>query len=196
MDYKSKYIKYKKKYLFIKNSNRKKIMFNPDGEQIGGIISKEEKTKIIKLYNQLSSGDLSINYDELSDEILEIIKKSVHEDIELLEYPKEKKEKMYEDIELIYSSIPPTEINYIGKVNIVALQCVIVFTENCCDTSKPFKENLNDVYTFYNELKSVNWKNYDLIKSKIINNFIFENLYLTDKNGGCWPTNFIGQIGD
>jgi hypothetical protein len=94
MDYKSKYIKYKKKYLFIKNSNRKKIMFNPDGEQIGGIISKEEKTKIIELYNQLSSGDLSINYDELSDEILEIIKKSVHEDIELLEYPKEKKEKM------------------------------------------------------------------------------------------------------
>jgi hypothetical protein len=196
MDYKSKYLNYKKKYLFLKNLNRKKIIFNPDGEQIGGNMTKEKKLEIIELYNQLSSGNPSIDYDELSSRILEIIKSIVHEEIDLLEYPSEKKQLMHSDIELIYSSIstlPTEEINYIGKVNIFALQCVIVFTENCYDTTKPFEVNLNNVYNDYNDLKkATNWKNYNSIKQEIIKNRKFKSLYFAENGREYSTTNLEG----
>ena len=188
------YLNYKKKYLFLKNLNTKKIIFNPDGEQIGGIMTKEKKLEIIELYNQLSSGNPSIDYDELSSRILEIIKSIVHEEIDLLEYPSEKKQLMHYDIELIYITVPTEERNYIGKVNIFALQCVIVFTENCYDTTKPFEVNLNNIYNHYNDLKkATNWKNYNSIKQEIIKIREFKSLYFAE-NGREYSTTNLGGI--
>ena len=99
---------------------------------------------------------------------------------------------MHSDIELIYSSMPRNERNYIGKVNIFALQCIIVFTENCHDTTTPFPISLNNTNMYYNALKESNWKNYYLIKEKVIITDKFKSLWFAENNHEYSSTNLDG----
>ena len=75
--------------------------------------------------------------------MLKILKKEVLEEIIGLKYPESQKEKMKRDLEYIFSTIDHTDTNYIGKINIVSIQCIIMFTENCIDPSTQFTVNLN-----------------------------------------------------
>ena len=190
----------KKKGLSFLKYASEDLQNNEDIQKAAVEAQEEEKIRIIKLYNKLSSGDSRINYDELSTNILKIILESTHVEIDLLEYPQEQKKNMHETIERIYSSIPKTEKNHIGKVNIFSLQCIIVFTESCCDTSKQFQDNLNDIYDVYQKFKNINWWEYDVIKSEIKYNQKFKCLCYAntdvdaDNSEEYSQTNLKGQI--
>jgi hypothetical protein len=105
--------------------------------------------------------------------MLEILKKEVLGEIVGLEYPETQKEKIRKDIDYIFSTILDSDDNYIGKINIVSLQCVMVFTENCLDPTKVFTINLNNSYNEYTNLRKGDLKKYAAgIYIRELNNWI------------------------
>ena len=179
MYFEQKYLKYKNKYLNFKSQMQHKIIFNQDEEQYGGVLTSEERIIYFKLCNQLVSRNPEIDYPLVISKILEILKKEVLGEILSLKYPESQKEKMITDVEYIFSTIDKSDTNYIGKVNIVSLQCIIIFTENCLEPTKQFSVNLNNAYRDYTNLRKGNWKDYKVMRLNLKNENAesFKDLY-------------------
>jgi hypothetical protein len=152
-------------------------MFHQDETQFGGTLTSIERSHYLKLYEQLVSRKHDIDYPLITQQILEMIIIEVHKEIETLDYPEIKKGQMLRDVSLIISSINPDDTNYIGKINIISLQFIILFTENCFDPTIVFPVNLNDNYKDYLQLRKGDWKNYDVICENLKINPKFRILY-------------------
>ena len=147
-----------------------KIKFDTDfTSQYGGKLAGTKRAEYLVLCNQLSSRNPDLDYPKITDTLINFLHTDSHEKIEALEYDMAKKDKMKSDLEYIFSNMDTTDTNFIGRLNIVSLQCIILFTENCMESSATgFEVGLNNSYYDYQVIKSGNWKNYQVIKSNLI----------------------------
>ena len=153
--------------------------------QTGGKLIKKERQEYLTLCKQLTSRtELKINYFYLTSQLLDYLRMYAIQKIEALDY---KKEKMKIDLEYIFKNIDRNETNYIGKLNIVSLQIIILFTENCYPPEKEFTSNYNNAYDDYKQLRKGDWKQYNVIKTNLIKNYGFKILYL-DSTGKPYTT--------
>lgn len=159
-----------------------KIVFNPDGNHQGGSLDKEQRATYLKLCKQLTSREPDLDYPKITAEILAFTKKEALAMIPV-EYSEAKKIMIGSSIESFFAGVPE-DTNYIGKVNLICLQCILLFTEHCMDpAAKTFPVNLNDTFEFYSYLKSINWRSYIHLRAFIVEknwqNRQVKNLYLT-----------------
>lgn len=180
--FEKKFLKYKIKN--IKLQKNYKIIFNPDEEQKGGVLTSDERIIYLELCNKITSRNSSIDYSSVTTEMLRILNKEVLKEILDLDYPEEKKEKMRNDIEYIFRTIDHTDTNYIGKINIVSIQCIMVFTENCKNPSQVFEVNSNNVYKEYIILRNGDWKDYKIMRSNLMSDSLntFYKLFYKSKD--------------
>lgn len=137
------------------------IQFN-EKNQRGGKPTREERTNYLNLCNQLTSRNQEINYPLISSHILEFLHKDVMFDISVLP----QKQEMLTDVKAIFDSIDASDTNFIGKVNIVSLQCVMMFSEYSIDHEKGAPADPDRDYKVYLELRKCNWRNYsELVKA-------------------------------
>jgi hypothetical protein len=143
-----------------------KILFNPDEIQEGGKISNERRAAYLRLCRQVTSRDSTLDYPAITAEILKFTK---DEAIAIIpeEYDTGKKTAIRRDLEAIFAAIPDDK-NYIGKINLVCLQCILLFTEHCMDpAAKSFPVNSNDAFFYYSRLKRIDWRNYSKLQAYI-----------------------------
>ena len=143
-----------------------KILFNPDEIQEGGTLGKEQRAAYLSLCRQVTSRDPTLNYPAITAQILKFTK---DEAIAIIpdEYDAGKKAVIRRDIETIFTAIPDDK-NYIGKINLVTLQCILLFTEHCMDpAAKSFPVNSNNAFFYYSRLKRIDWRNYSKLQAFI-----------------------------
>ena len=142
----------------------------------GGNLSEEERTKYMELCNKFINYDENTDYASITEEMLKILKAETEKHIDNLQkdkysgviYDENKKEKMKKELEEIFSNIDANETNYIGKINIVSLQVVLLFTIHCI--TEEYKWTVrNNEYNEYLLLTNVEWKKYEKIKECITN---------------------------
>lgn len=160
----------------------------------GAKLIKEEREKYIDLCNKLTSKDRSLNYQAITSELLTYIQdyllvpfiteKETAATVETDPTQKALINKQIQDfkskVQLISRGIDKVDTNYIGKLNIISLQFVILFTTICWpDSNKVFESNLNDVHNIYKFILSTDWTNYDALKATLNDNRskIFKKLY-------------------
>jgi len=142
-----------------------KVLFDPDKNQVGGTLTKDRRNHYFRLCNMLVSRNPDFDYPRITNEIIDIIYMEVQSKI--LEFPdvpsdQDKKSRMITSIHEIFKSAKVEDTNYIGKVNIISLQCIILFTENCI---KPDQEIVaGGIYENYLNLRRGNWKNYTVMQ--------------------------------
>jgi hypothetical protein len=99
-------------------------------------------------------------------------------------HPNNSRLRMFVLIHNIFSSASSDEDdNYFGKINIVALQCSILFTENCIGL-EPCPSLNNSINILYDSLtspprswESVKWTNYNYVREQLKKNHEFKELY-------------------
>jgi len=144
------------------------------GAPPGTLLSKGE---YMKLCNEITSDTILSNdrYEEIIQGLLEYLK------IKSLSYianvSSEFHEEMTSNLEEIFTNIDNTDTNYIGRINVVSLQCIILFTiyslkvDNCVynvDSERRFLRVFDrDSWPNYNMLTKGDWVNYKFIVSQI-----------------------------
>jgi len=169
MSLNEKYLKYKNKYLHIKNL-------------FGGKLNKEQKreyfTKLKNLYTVTGREDKY--YSDILKDLLNILYTNIDKDIEEYKEKVEDKDKdKYEDLKKKYyisSKINTDTIDIldIPEFNIRSIQIIILFTElvrltnKFADTTmqKYFQRDIK-IYDIYNNLK-LDWENYQVLYDKMI----------------------------
>ena len=144
-----------------------------------------ERPEYITLCNQLVSRNPHLNYAKITAYLITFLYNDVLKKIEKLETDRlintTKKQKMISDLAYIFSTTDTADENFIGRLNIVSLQCTILFTENCIDPI--FEDGLNNSFDYYNVLKSDDWKKYEVMKNNLTKkeSGSFSALYLDSK---------------
>ena len=93
----------------------------------GGKLPKEERKKYMDLCNQMTSREEDLDYKSIADQMIEILKKHTMAEIDSLSEG-ERKTKMKKDLKTIFDNHKHGDGNHIGRVNIVSLQVIILFT--------------------------------------------------------------------
>jgi len=144
-----------------------KIVFNTDSDvQIGGKITKEERIEYFSLVNQLTSRNPELDYETITGRLMEYLRREAFQKVDELGYEQSKKDKMKSDLEYIFSTTDHSDTNYIGRINIVSFQIIILFTENCHPPDSVFSVNLNNEYDNYTNLREGDWKNYIVMRAR------------------------------
>jgi hypothetical protein len=155
-----------------------RIVFDPDGELEtcfipkkggrylkGGSLSSAKRCEYMRLCLLITSRDPSLNYTELRDQILAIMKEDVIHHIQTL--PEADRPALLADIEQFYSTIDPSD-NPFTIINIIALQTTVLFTQYLEDPEDKRKYHM--IYSEYDYLqftKDDSWKSYTEIKEKL-----------------------------
>jgi len=161
--------------------------YDPNSDrQVGGKITKEERIQYLELVNQITSRDPTLDYSDITSKLMDYLKKdalqkiadlhnaapTISSTLQLLRSVNDsrssKEEKMKSDLEYIFSKIDHSDNNYIGRLNIVSLQIVILFTENCHPPGTVFKVNFNNEYEEYQNLKEGDWKSYVVMRDNLM----------------------------
>jgi len=148
-----------------------KIHFNSDENFSGGALTKDEKGHYLYLCALIISvDDYSINTStnqDITARILEFVKKEAHSKVDELKNSEEKKAEIHAKIEIIFSTTDPTDTNFIGRINIVCFQCILLFTFNCLDglseedtRSKFLHVFSKKSYDIYKLFMSINYLDY------------------------------------
>jgi len=144
-----------------------KIKFNPDGIQSGGVLSPAERTEYIDLCKILTSRDDTLDYPAITRCLLEITQREVLAMIPP-EYPDDKRASIETEINRYFGALPADDLNFVGKINLVCLQCILLFTEQCMDPSATtFPANVNNEFLYYSQLQSINWRDYSTLRAFI-----------------------------
>ena len=148
-----------------------KIESHFNEKKTGGAFSPEDRINYFKLVDELTSRDPHKDYDSITIELLKYLKREALEKIDGSGYSTEIITKMKDDLEFIFSNINHSDTNYIGRINIVSLQIIILFTERCIGPGITFKTNLREAYKFYLAIhdEAGEWKIYDKILQMVIN---------------------------
>ncbi len=161
-----------------------KIQFDADADfkpQTGGKLTKKERTEYLVLCNQLTSRDPNISYNQITLNLLDYLKNDALDKISNLDITEDIKAKMVADLGTIFRGIDPGDTNYIGKINIVSLQIIILFTVNTIPIGTVFSDNLNDPYACYQLLtETINWKDYMEVQE-----FFTSQDFFTSDNIAC-----------
>ena len=143
-----------------------RIQFDPDNSQIGGGDIPFDKNTYMTLINALTSrlpAD-KIDYPRLSNDILNISKIEV-----LKKIPPEYDDAIKTDIEhrinkYFSDANMIADNNYIGKINIVLLQCLILFTDYAMKLTHSKLRGLPPgIEVVYSTLIEDKWENYNTI---------------------------------
>jgi hypothetical protein len=145
-----------------------KIIFDPDNILIGGALSKEERTKYLELCTLITSGNTSISeskYNDITQSILEFVRREAHAKAE--EIDTDKKTEIHTKLDLIFTTTDNTDTNFIGRINIVCFQCILLFTYYCLDglsetdaESKFLHIFGKSTYSIYKLFISIDYTNY------------------------------------
>jgi len=113
-----------------------RVLFNPPEERrsrlSGGGFTVDERKEYIKLCNTLTSDNSDMTheeYDNITKTLIKYVKRESNDNIDKLNIIDEKKSQMKELLNEIFKNVDHTDYNYIGRVNIVSLQCIILFTK-------------------------------------------------------------------
>ena len=143
-----------------------RIRFNPDGIQSGGVLTPAERAIYIDLCRQLTSRDPTLDYPDITRRLLEITHREVLAMIPP-EYLADERTYVEAEINRYFGAVPADDLNFVGKINLVCLQCILLFTEHSMDTSTTFPANLNDAYFYYRQLQSIDWRDYVTLRTFI-----------------------------
>ena len=162
-----------------------KILFNPDNSQGGGSLTPEERQKYMILCNDLTSENEHLNYEEITNAILAIVEKNVRKTIA---------EKgavaaaMMAELDEIFVGMDKDDKNYIGRINIVCLQCIILFTKYCLfDMPIEVKKDkfinafiLHGEKTMFKKYMGVinEFKDYEFMRDRGLKLLDYEELYI------------------
>ena len=142
-----------------------RIRFESDvNDQVGGKLTKDERNTYLELCSQLTSRNPTLDYPSITQRLMDYLRRDAVEKIAELPTSPENKAKMNADLNTIFASTDNEDTNYIGRINIVSLQVIILFTLNVHPIGTPFLDNLNDVYKCYEVLVTKNWMDYNVIK--------------------------------
>jgi hypothetical protein len=144
----------------------------------GGNLSKDERSHYVSLCSQLTSRIPDLDYPNITVEIMDYLWKDADDKIDSLGLDAEKTNALKQDVAEIRDNVDNDDVNFIGRINIASLQIIILFTLNEIPIDQPFNESdINKRYPTYQELISMNWKDYNTVKR-----FITYDTYKTDKD--------------
>lgn len=178
------------------------LVFDPEGEfdtcampeskfLSGGGLTPEKRCEYLGLCSQMTSRDPSLNYTELRDQILAIMRADVVSHIETL--PEGDRPALLASIEQFYSTIDSSD-NPLTCINVIALQTTILFTIYLEDPADKNKYHFTSytAYVYYTQDDS--WKTYsgmkELISSEETKEFEFL-LSNSDPSKGIPPSETI-----
>jgi len=142
-----------------------RIRFDPDvNDQVGGKLTKDEKDAYLALCSQLTSRDPALDYPSITQQLMDYLQRDAVEKIAELTTSPENKAGMNTSLNTIFASTDNEDTNYIGRINIVSLQVIILFTLNAHPIGTPFPININNPYKCYEVLVTQNWMDYNVIK--------------------------------
>jgi len=144
-----------------------RIKFYPDGIQSGGVLSPAERAEYIDLCKRLTSRNPALDYPAITGRLLEITHREVLAMIPP-EYPADKRAYIEAEVNRYFGAVPADDLNFVGKINLVCLQCILLFTEACMDpAATTFTVNLNNAFFYYSQLNSINWRDYRTLRAFI-----------------------------
>ena len=138
----------------------------------GGKLPKEERNIYMDLCNQMTSRTDGLNYKSIADQMIKRLEEHTRDEIDSLDEG-EKKTRMKEDLAMIFDLHQHGDGNHIGRVNIVSLQIIILFTVNDPEYTHDFNNynfpRSDDVSTpsvvrTFQDLMAIKWQNYDAVK--------------------------------
>jgi len=132
---------------------------------LGGALVGDTRSRYMKLCKAITSRDPSLDYTDLRNQILEIMKRDVIEHIHTL--PGEDQPSLLVDIETFYTGMDASD-NHFNCINIIALQTCILFTKYHHDKQDP-EINLSEEFHFQSqeETGQTTYANYnDFIKGR------------------------------
>jgi hypothetical protein len=149
---------------------------SPKNNMKGGALTGDKRSEYVNLCMAITSRNPSLDYANLRDKILDIIKEDVIGYI--LTLPKPNQPSLLDDIETFYKGIDKTD-NPFNCINIFGLQISILFTQYHEDKSDPGKYFIDPDGTGpqgdYENFIEINWKSYTDLK-KMANRTIFSFL--------------------
>ncbi len=136
------------------------------------LFTGEERKKYMDLCNKMTSRQECLDYKSLADKMIDYLQIHTWDEIESLKEG-EKKTQMKIDFGIIFNNHQHDDRNHIGRVNIVSLQVIILFTVNDPKYTDDFnKYDFVDSYDNYTpnvvrtfqELMKIKWRKYDAVK--------------------------------
>lgn len=136
--------------------------------QSAGGLKGEDKKIYLKLCSELTSRNPNLNYQEITTNLMDYLKKYAYEQINKLELNEILTNLITTQMDNIFNNKKIYEDNnYIGRINIVSLQVILLFTKIALKGDNGFKVNANNVYKCYEKLISADFLDYDNIKELI-----------------------------
>jgi hypothetical protein len=174
-------------YIYIMHIN-----FDSDGNgQFGGKLTKDNRKVYLGLCSQLTSRNETLNYPKITQNLMDYLERDAIEKIEELTISTENKDTMKASLNTILDSTDNEDTNYIGRINIVSLQVIILFTLNAHPIGTKFKNNLNNPYECYEALVTKNWIDYNVVKNFLTNDIAcgnFSVLYMNNNTKTAYTT--------
>jgi uncharacterized protein (UPF0305 family) len=151
----------------------------PDGNLLigGGKLTREERAYYMSLCSQLISRNPDLDYPDITAKMMVYLWKEADDKIDSLGLDAEKTNALKQDVAEIRDNVDNDDDNFIGRINIASLQIIILFTLNEIPVDQQFSNDINEIYPTYQELISMNWKDYNTVKR-----FITYDTYVTDKD--------------
>jgi len=125
----------------------------------GGRLQGDKRKEYMKLCNQMTSRDVSLDYSSIRDSILKIIHNDVIDYIHTL--PDSDQNHLLDDISGFFENADTTDVNYITTINIISLQIAVLFTKY--HMTRGFSGDSNIVH-IDEIIENNSWKKYDEMK--------------------------------
>ena len=138
----------------------------PDGNLLigGGKLTREERAHYMSLCSQLTSRNPDLDYPDITAKMMDYLWKEADDKIDSLGLDAEKTNDLKQDVAEIRDNVDNDDVNFIGRINIASLQIIILFTLNEIPVDQQFSNDINKRYPTYQELISMNWKDYNTVK--------------------------------
>jgi hypothetical protein len=161
------------------------IKFNPDNNQKGGALTASERTEYMEYCRLLTSDEPDLNYSVITDRIVAFIIKETRQKCNDLELTPEQKRNALNELDIIFQNMDITDSNFIGRVNIISFQCIILFTKYSLINIDPSKQRWKFTNVFsggrseYEDYKIYEniFTTYDAVKDLILNSSKWNVLY-------------------
>ncbi|NBP58524.1 hypothetical protein EBU71_18705, partial [bacterium] len=151
------------------------LVFDPDGKfgsctlprskiQVGGTLTGAKRCEYVRYCTLLTSRDPTLNYTELRDAILAIMKEDVIAHIQTL--PEADQPTLLADIEQVYSTIDKSDTPF-NCINIIALQTTIVFTKYLENSENPEEYHFSSYPDYVYFTRDDSWKIYAQMKELV-----------------------------
>jgi hypothetical protein len=128
----------------------------------GGRLQGDKRKEYMKLCNQMTSRDVSLDYVSIRDSILKIIHNDVIDYIHTL--PDSDQNDLLDDINGFFENADTTDMNYIATINIISFQIAVLLTKY--HMTRSFNGD-NSIIGIDDFIVDNSWKKYDKMKKLI-----------------------------